>query len=314
MLQAVPMDVDQAENYIINNEKIFSRETDLVELRNMPFFPQEKYQCGPAAVATVLNFHNLKISPEEISSRVYLPEKKGSLQVELIAEFRSQGLVPYLLEPNLENILDEVESGFPVLILQNFGTERLPIWHYAVVTGFDLKERNLILNSGKQQGLKIKLSRFLKTWKRAGHWAIVAVPVNKMPVTANLTDYLSVVADMEALGNLEAAKSGYEMAADYWADSELPLLGLANVAYQSGNYASSRAYLSKALELAPENPDILNNLAYTHAAEGCFVRAMDSINKALKLEPDNPEYIDSKQEIKLLQSGSKYLSSHCIVE
>ena len=306
MQHLTSMSAGLAENNIVNNENTFKRKANIVELENMPFFPQEKYQCGPAAVATVLNFHNLKVSPEEVSKRVYLPEKKGSLQVELIAEIRSQKLLPYLLEPELKNILDEIESGYPVLILQNLGTDRLPVWHYAVVTGFNLKEQNLLLNSGKRQGLKINFSSFMKTWEKANYWAVVAVPVNKIPATANLSGYLSVIADMETLGKLEVAESGYKMAADYWPDSEFPLLGLANVAYQSGKYSVSRAYLLKALELAPENSDILNNLAYAFASEGCFAQALKSINQALVLHPENPEYQNSKTEIKSWQSQRQF--------
>jgi len=34
-----------------------------VELTEVPFFPQEDYQCGPAALATVLNVTGVTITP-----------------------------------------------------------------------------------------------------------------------------------------------------------------------------------------------------------------------------------------------------------
>jgi len=34
------------------------------ELREVPFFPQEEFQCGPAALATVLAASGVKVTPE----------------------------------------------------------------------------------------------------------------------------------------------------------------------------------------------------------------------------------------------------------
>ena len=45
----------------------------LVQLADTPFFPQQAYQCGPAALATVLNANGVSISPEQLVPQVYLP-------------------------------------------------------------------------------------------------------------------------------------------------------------------------------------------------------------------------------------------------
>ncbi|HJU50574.1 MAG TPA: hypothetical protein VJ575_07595, partial [Pseudogulbenkiania sp.] len=52
--------------------------TDLprqVELTDTPFFPQEQYQCGPAALATVLTASGKTVAPEELTSQVYVPAR-----------------------------------------------------------------------------------------------------------------------------------------------------------------------------------------------------------------------------------------------
>src|SRR5262249_47579541 len=55
------------------------------ELVAVPFFPQSDYECGPAALATVMVAAGVKVTPEELVPEVYLPERKGSLQVEMLA-------------------------------------------------------------------------------------------------------------------------------------------------------------------------------------------------------------------------------------
>jgi len=283
--------------FTVNVEDL-DRNIKFAELKNVPFFSQTKYQCGPAAIATVANYYHLNKSPEDISREIYLPEKKGSLQVEVIAEIRSLGLVPYPLSPSLENIFSEIESGFPVLVLQNLGLKAYPVWHYAVVVGFDIENEVLLLNSGKHERLEIPVSYFYNTWLKAAQWAIAVVPVDKLPSTANLKVFMSTISDLEELGNLEGAYKAYSLAEKQWPDSMLPSAGLGNVAYKSGEYKKSRKHFLKALKIAPNDADMLNNLAYAYGREQCFAQADEIINKAIRLQPDNKTYLSSKQELK----------------
>ena len=62
-----------------------------VELTQVPFFPQEQYQCGPAALATLLSFQGQNVDLNELTRQIYIPERKGSLQLELITASRSHG-------------------------------------------------------------------------------------------------------------------------------------------------------------------------------------------------------------------------------
>ena len=72
-----------------------------VELTAVPFFPQEEYQCGPAALATVLNWSGVSVTPTELAPQVYLPERQGSLQLALIGAARRHGRIPSLFHPPL---------------------------------------------------------------------------------------------------------------------------------------------------------------------------------------------------------------------
>src|SRR5690554_6861680 len=58
-------------------------------LEEVPFYPQEKYQCGPASLATMLNSQGLSTDPEILKELVYIPGQEGSLQVEMVAGARS---------------------------------------------------------------------------------------------------------------------------------------------------------------------------------------------------------------------------------
>src|SRR5262245_28806713 len=92
-----------------------------VELDATPFFPQRRYQCGPAALATALGASGVPVTADELADRVYLPGKQGSLQTELIAASRGFDRMPYRVRPELGAVVSELAAGRPVLVLQNLG-------------------------------------------------------------------------------------------------------------------------------------------------------------------------------------------------
>ena len=75
-------------------EKVSGERLTVVEV---PFFPQETFQCGPAALATVINYWYGKtgavktLMPEEISGEIYSPSARGVLGIDLELYARKQG-------------------------------------------------------------------------------------------------------------------------------------------------------------------------------------------------------------------------------
>jgi hypothetical protein len=66
----------------------------VVELSGVPFFPQQQYHCGPAALAGIINYRGTMVVPDDIARLVYIPELEGSLQVEIAAATRQFDLLP----------------------------------------------------------------------------------------------------------------------------------------------------------------------------------------------------------------------------
>ena len=135
-----------------------------VELADVPFFPQEEYQCGPAALATVMAKAGAKVTPDELVSQVYIPARKGTLQVEMLAAPRKHGLVSVALVPRLEDVLREVASGTPVVVLHGYGVWPIKYWHYSVVVGFDRAKAEAILRSGTHERLTMPFAVLEYTW------------------------------------------------------------------------------------------------------------------------------------------------------
>lgn len=249
-----------------------------VELAQVPFFPQSDYQCGPAALATVLATFGVKVTPDDLVSQVYLPERKGSLQIEMLAAARRHGLVSYQLAPRLEDVLREVAAGTPVILLQNLGFG--DGWHYAVAVGYDYDSGEMILRSGvtEREVLPFTLNEFV--WMRSRYWAMVAVPPDRIPATAEEARWLGAVAALERTGNAAAARTAYSRFLERWPDNVHAAIGLANVHYSLGALAEAERVLRDAARRDPGSVIVLNNLAQTLSDQGKNEEALPLIERA----------------------------------
>ena len=67
-----------------------------VELSHIAFYPQTQDQCGPAALATVLEHAGVVRTLQQLEADVYVPQRQGSLQLEMLGGARRAGVLPYL--------------------------------------------------------------------------------------------------------------------------------------------------------------------------------------------------------------------------
>ena len=261
-----------------------------VELDETPFFPQVDDQCGPAALATILNQSGVEVELEEARSAVYIPERQGSLQVELVAAIRSYGRVPYQIEPSLSSLTAELHAGRPVLILQNLGIKIAPLWHYAVVVGHSPEERQIVLRSGSIERHVLSEAKFLRSWRRGDYWGVVALRPNEIPAIVDEESYLRAIAGMESVGQHDAALQAYRAALTRWPGSTLALLGLGNAHYALEDLINAEQTYRSLLAIHPGHVIALNNLAQTLTERGCTSEATTMIEAAFDV-PDTPEWL-----------------------
>lgn len=255
-----------------------------VELTDVPFYAQRDYQCGPAALAMSLESAGAKVRLDDLIRQVYIPERQGSLQVEMLAAPRRYGLVSYALAPRFENVLREVAAGTPVIVLQNYGVWPIDVWHYAVVAGYDGVAGEVILRSGERERLTMPFPVFEYLWKKSDYWSMVAVPPRRVPVTATESRYLEALVAMERVAKTEAAAPGYAAAVERWPDSITARVGLANVYHGRGKLGLAALQLREAQRRDPNSVVVLNNLAQTLSDQGHQEEALTLVDKALSFD------------------------------
>lgn len=269
-----------------------------VLLTDVPFFAQQALQCGPASLAMALQYCGVDVHPDDLTPEVYTPGRQGSLQPELITGARRHGRLAYPIQ-GLDCLLAALAHGRPVIVLQNLGLTWLPRWHYAVVVGYDLPRRQVVLHTGKSAQRTVGLRTFMHTWKRADEWGLLVLKAGRIPVCAEPYDYLQAAAGLQQAGYMTAAVAAFDAATRRWPDNAPAWMALGNARYACGDTEAALSAFERATALDPDNGDPLNNMAHILAEKGALQTAETAARKAVRLGgPHEATYLQTLEEIR----------------
>jgi len=259
-----------------------------IELIDTPFFAQKELQCGPAALATVLTESGVETTPDRLSPQIFLPDRKGTLQLELIGAVRRHGRVPYVIDPQPDALVAQLLEDRPVLILQDLGAGPIRLYHYAVVIGI-LPGKKVVLRSGTEKRVILNEDAFARSWQKAGNWGLVVLRPGELPGNADLDRYVKAVAALESLGHRQVAEQGYRAVLARRPQHPAALFGLGNGLLVKKEYGEAEKIYKKILAEQPDNPAVLNNLAEALLRQGLRKEALETIDRALSGPPLPPD-------------------------
>lgn len=252
------------------------------EVADVPFYPQEEFYCGPAAMAMALAWSGLPVTQEAMAAQVYTPGREGSLRTDMLAGARRNGRLAVRVA-SLRAMLREIAAGHPVLVFQNLGLSWYAQWHYAVAVGYDLERNELILRSGVTARRVTGLELFERTWARGDYWAITVLPPDRLPATATDQDVLVAAIGLERAGRHAAAAAAYAAMTARWPDSFGAHMGLGNARFALQDFVGAERAFRAALERRAEAGDAWNNLAYALARQGRRDEALAAARKAVAI-------------------------------
>jgi predicted double-glycine peptidase len=151
--------------------------SDARTIDQFPYFQQEDFQCGPAALATVINYwytknkSNKRLSVETIVGKIYSPSAKGVLGLDLEAYARKLGFNAVQSSGTIEEIKSSIDAKIPVIILVDYGGAFHQQNHFMVAKGYT--HDCIVFNSGRRENLLIPIETLQRIWKKTNFWALI---------------------------------------------------------------------------------------------------------------------------------------------
>ena len=137
---------------------------------NVPFYPQEDYQCGPASLAGVLNYEGFGTSPEGIAKDIFSRSAGGTLTLDMVLYAQRNGFSADEYSGSMQDLRKRIDAGHPILVMVDYGFLAWQANHFMVVVGYN--SDGIIANSGRKEHQFIENDTFLRIWRKTGFWSL----------------------------------------------------------------------------------------------------------------------------------------------
>ncbi|WP_333607080.1 PA2778 family cysteine peptidase [Arsukibacterium sp.] len=262
------------------------------QIAQVPFYPQQAFFCGPTTLSEVAGFYGLQASPDDIAPATFIPGLEGTLQIEMTAATRQLGLVAYEQRGTMSQLLSLVADNIPVIVLQNNSINWLPQWHYAVVVGYDLAAKEVILHTGVTEAHRLNFSTFERTWQRGNYWLLAMLPPDKSSEHLDAFIYTKACQDLINTQQAEAGVTALITATRQWPEYWRPYFLLGNH-YFSSQPLMAAHWFEQGLAVARQQVPYLNNYAMLLSGLSCHSKAAELMASALRLAPEDEKLLSS---------------------
>ena len=254
-----------------------------VELAHVPFFPQDDYQCGPAALATVLAVQRRGRD----ARRAGEPGLPAGAQGQPAARDARHGaaLRPRLLRAGPALRRPAARSGGRQPGHRAAG-RRSHVHPVALRRGQRLRlldSGTLFLRSGTTARQEMPFTAFEREWMKSGYWAMVVTPPDRIPVTATEEGWMAAVLAMARSGDGERRHAGLcRGTASAGPTTCRPPSAWPTSTMRAARWRKPPRCCARRRQRHPQSVIVMNNLAQTLSDQGRHAEALAQIDKAAR--------------------------------
>ncbi len=157
-------------NPVAGNDSI--QEAGIV-IGGVPFVKQKDEFCGPAAMASVLEYYGDNISQDEIAEKVYTPKLNGALISDMENYARDRGYQAETVNGDIAALEAEIDKSVPVILLVDKGKWKVSVPHYYVAYGYDAEDKVFIVHTGQEPGQRIPFDRLDGEWEKMNRLMLI---------------------------------------------------------------------------------------------------------------------------------------------
>ena len=252
-------------------------------------------QCGPGSLSVVLNALGDAVSEAELAATLPRAPGGGVLSVDLLLAARQRGFSASLVTGDEDAVRHEIQEGRPVILMLrmlNAPGRSGDIYHYVVVDGYDPRLRLFRIQFGDGKARWAGRDQLEGPWNGGGH---AMVTVSAPPALV----HMRAAVELERAGRLDEAAERYTQVLESRPESVRAWVNLGNVEAGRGRPQDAERAYRRALSLAPDDPDALNNLAWLLLQEGSRLEEAEAFahGAARRRGPDQALVLDTLARI-----------------
>lgn len=252
-------------------------------LAEAPPVEQRAYQCGPAALESVLRYWGAEADASALADSLSSSRHaRGVLNIALAQQMKDRGFWTQMESSDLAQLREWVRRGVPPVITLHVGRFGMPLYHFVVITGFDSRQDLFYLNAGRSGVESLGADQLDARWKRAGRWALIVCPPERVAWPLNGGQAAEMGLLFEKRGDLESAQRWYQIAAEQEPGNPAVQFNLANVELKRGRLEAARARYEKLSSRHPAWMALQNNLAWTRLSLGDAHGAAETLLSAFR--------------------------------
>lgn len=145
-------------------------------IKGVPFFPQNEYMCGPAALASVIGYWGGKGGMKDVAKEVYEEKLKGTLPLDLFLYAKEKGFDAVYYKGSLADLKEKIDGGVPLILFLNLGYETYPVGHYIVVVGYSERSKAVMAHSATTEEEVFTYDDLLESWSKTGFSTLLVRP------------------------------------------------------------------------------------------------------------------------------------------
>lgn len=243
---------------------------------------QTAYQCGPAALESVIRHWGKEADAEQIGRSLSDSGTRGVLNFSLARYARDQGFWTEIRQGEREDLRQWIQSGIPPVVMLRVGPLGIPIYHFIVLKGFNDEEQIFYANTGHPATRAIRYAPFFKRWDQADDWTLLICPPEKVNWKLSGEQSTDLGLLLERAGRLGLAESWYQTALAKDSMNQSARFNLANLYSKTNRVSQAKAIYQELFKEKPGWAPASNNLAWICLEEGNPQEAVRVIETALQ--------------------------------
>lgn len=145
---------------------------EAVRIHNVKPYQQDPEQCGPFALAALLEYMGIAADPDLLARKLYSPGAGGTLTMDLYLEARRRGLEARQDSGSEDLLRGELREFNPVIVLFKYSGLGGSVGHFILVTGYSKDPDGFFVLWGDGKLSWMSQDRFHQFWSNSGFWML----------------------------------------------------------------------------------------------------------------------------------------------